>query len=253
MAFVDFLLLFMVVLVVAAVILGYVGIVAYFAMRRNNVQGVRDALRGAAVPVGALGGVTTILSLWSEVVWPLPGSYNILFFDITLLFGATLLILAVSMAYSLKLQYAGLFALVAGGFSIAYGYQGWQLGMTKEPFETFLLYSAFGAAGIFAFPATVVADLYLTSPAAASAPAGVAAPAVARRSIRASVAGAVPPLFGRTSADTTETDSTVQLPFRLPISYTITTFAFVVLIALAAFAALSFVYTTLPAHLLSAP
>lgn len=253
MAFVDFLLFFMVVLVVAAVVLGYAAIMGYWSMRRNNVQGVQSALKGAAVPVSALGGVATFLSLWAEVAWPLPaGNTDILFFDVTLLFGATLLVLGISMAYSLKLQYAGLFALIAGGFSIAYGYTGWQLGLTKEPFELFLLYAAFGGAGIFAFPATVAADHYLASPAAASAPADVTVPAPTRRSMRASVAGAVPPLFGHPSAET-ETDSATSLPFRLGLTYHIAMIAFIAMIALAAIAALSFVDSTLPAHLLSAP
>ena len=252
--FVDFLLLIEVTLVIAAVLLGYVGVVAFFAMRKNDAAGVKGALHGAAVPIGSLGGIVTLLALWGEFAWPLPGSYNILFLDIVLLFGVTLLILAVSLAASLKLQYAGLFALVAGGMTIAYGYTGWQLGLTKDPFEMFLLYAGFGAAGLFAFPATLMVDHYLAHPESSVYRATLPAPSAAasRRSIHIATRAAQPiaPVGSSRSA---ESDPSGTSFFHLPIYFDVALLAFVAMIALAGIAALFFVDSTLPAHLLKAP
>ena len=84
-------------------------------------------------------------------------------------------------------------ALLPVGVTIAYGYQGWVLGMTKDPLETFLLYGAFGLAGILAFPATLVADHYLAHPDGTAFAFGTPS-AIARRhpSIQASSRAAQP-------------------------------------------------------------
>jgi putative membrane protein len=235
MAFVDFLAFQQVTLLLAAVLIGFVGVTALWAMRRNDVAGVKSALRGGAVPLGGLGLVATSLAVWAEIAWPLPGSYNILFTDIYLLFGLTLVMLAVTMALSLKLQYVGLFALVAGAVTIGYGWNGYVLHMTKEPFETFLLYGAFGLSAILAFPARTSV-------------------AVARR--RPSIQGAsraVQPVVPGMTTDTTESDATFVANFRLPIYAWAPVLVFVGMVALAGIAAIFYLDSTVPAHLLSAP
>lgn len=251
MAFVDFLAFVQVTLLIGAALIGYVGVLAFAAMRRNDPAGVKSALRGAAMPVASVGAIATTLGLWGEVAWPLPGSYNILFFDAYVLFGVTFLVVAVSMALSLKLQYAGFFGVIAGGVVIAYGYQGYVLGMTKDPFETFLLYGAFGLAAILSFPATVVVDYYLGHADGTSLVFGTRA-SLARRvpSIRASVRAAQPvaPTAGATAAE-----PELAPKFRLPYYVPVTTILFVVAVGLAAFAALMYLDSTLPAHLASAP
>jgi putative membrane protein len=254
MAFVDFLAFQQVTLLFAAVLVAYIGATVLLAMRKNDKAGVTSALRGGAVPLGALGFVATSLGLWGEVAWPLPGSYNILFTDIYLLFGATLLVLAISMAFSLKLQYAGLFALVAGGLSGVYGWTGYGLGMTKDPLETFLLYAAFGLAGLLAFPATLMVDHYLEHPESSLYTTGVAVPRA--RPNLSGASRAVQPVFPTgAGAPTTETESwpTVVARFRLPVAFYVTLITFVVAMGIAGFAALAYLHSTLPAHLTSAP
>jgi putative membrane protein len=251
MAFIDFLLFQQVTLLIAAVLISYVGVVGWLAMRRNDVAGLKTALKSAAVPLGALGLVATGLGVWLEEAWPLPGSYNILFTDVYLLFGLTLVILAVSMALSLKLQYAGLFGLVAGGLAISYGWVGWHLGMTKDPFETFLLYAGFGMAGILSAPATFIADHFLAHPdGTAFAWSTSVASARRRPSIQMATRAAQP--INPVSTDTSAPELTVPR-FRLPIYITVTLLVFVVFMALAGIAALLYADTTLPAHLASAP
>jgi putative membrane protein len=251
MAFIDTLAFQEVTLLLAAVLIAYIGVAAALAMRRNDANGLRSVLRGGAVPLGAVGAVASLDAIWGEYAWPLPGSSNILFTDVYLLFGATLVILAVSMAASLKLQFAGLFALVAGGVTVAYGWSGYQLGMTKDPFETFLLYGAFGLAGLVAFPATLTVDHYLAHP--ESATFYSSSVAVARR--RPSFAGAtraVQPVPG-TSSPGGETAAKVPLSFRVPIYINVTLIVFLVAVALAGIAALFYLDSTLPAHLAKAP
>jgi putative membrane protein len=253
MAFVDFLAFQQVTLLVAAVLVGFVGISAFLAMRRNDLAGVKSALRGGAVPVGSVGMIATTLALWAEVAWPLPGSYNILFTDVYLLFGLTLVMLAVSMAFSLKLQYVGLFALVAGGVTIGYGWNGYIFNMTKEPLETFLLYGAFGLTGILAFPATLVADRYLAHP-DGTAFAASSAVAVARR--RPSLMGAtraVQPIVPGAAPDTSDATPSVVPAFRVPAYISVTVLVFVAMIALAGIAAVFYLDSTVPAHIHVAP
>ena len=255
MAFIDFLAFQEVLLLVTAVVVGYVGVAAFLAMRRNDLAGVKGALKGAAIPLGAIGAVATVLSVWGEIVWPFPGpyltSYNILFIDVYLLFGVALVILAVSLATSSKLQYAGIFALVAGGVTIAYGWNGYVLGMTKEPLDMFLLYGAFGLSGILAFPATLVTDRYLAHPDGTAFAFGTA---VARRhpSIQAS-ARAAQPIVPVGPSGAPDEELAVRPPFRLPAYISVTLLVFVAMMALAGIAALYFLNTTLPAHLASAP
>lgn len=257
MAFIDILAFEEVTLLMAAVLIGYLGVIGLFAMRRNDPAGVKAVMKGAAVPIGALGAIATTFGIWAEMVWPYPApylaSYNILFNDTYLLFGLTLLGFAISMALSLKLQYVGLFALVAGGTTIAYGYQGWILGMTKDPFETFLLFAGYGLAGLLAFPTTVVVDHFLAHPvsSATSAPASVAAPSH-RPSIQ-TASRAVQPIVPVSSSGTPDETESFTPKFHLPIYMSITMLIFVVALGLAAIAALWYLDLTLPAHLAAAP
>lgn len=253
MAFVDFLAFQQATLLIAAVLVGYVGVVAFFAMRRNDAAGVKSALRGGAVPIGSIGVIATLLAVWAEEAWPLPGSYNILFTDVYLLFGITLVILAVSMATSLKLQYAGLFALVAGAVTIGYGWNGYILHMTKEPLETFMLYGAFGLTGILAFPATVVTDHFLAHPDgtafAFGSPVGVAR----RRPSLSGATRAVQPIVPVGSSDTPEPTPGLRAKFHVPVYVSATLLVFVAMVALAGIAATFYLDSTIPAHLTSAP
>jgi putative membrane protein len=252
MAFIDTLAFQQATLLLAAVLIGYVGVLAAFAMRRNDAAGLQSLLKGSAIPIGSLGGVATILAVYGEMTWPLPGSYNILFTDIYLLFGVTLVVLAVSLATSTKLQFAGLFALVAGGLTISYGWAGYGLGMTKDPLETFLLYGAFGLTGILAFPATVMVDHYVAHPDSSvfvhSAPVARSRPSLsgASRAVQPVVPGTAP-------AAPAEPSPKVPVSFRVPVYINATLILFLVVVALAAIAALFYLDSTVPAHLASPP
>jgi putative membrane protein len=253
MAFIDFLAFQEATLIFAAVLVGYVGVIAYFAMRHNDAAGVKSALRGGAVPIGSLGVIATALGVWAEEAWPLPGSYNVLFTDVYLLFGLTLVVLGVSMAANLKLQYAGLFALITGGVTISYGWNGYILHMTKDPLETFLLYGAFGLVGLLAFPATIITDHYLAHPDGTAFAFGTGVASARRRpSIQASTR-AVQPIVPTTATATPDAEVSVTPKFRVPVYVSATVIVFVISVALACIAAMLYLNTTLPGHLISAP
>jgi putative membrane protein len=249
--FVDTLAFQQVTLLIAAVMVCYVGVAAALAMRRNDAAGVRSALRSGAIPLGSVGAIATLIAIWGEIAWPLPGSYNILFTDVYMLFGVTLVVLAVSMAASARLQFAGLFALVSGGVTIAYGWAGYGLNMTKDPFETFLLYGAFGLAGILAFPTTLFVDHFLAHPEST-----IFAAKTATAHSRPAFAGAsraVQPVVPGAPYANDGPASTVAPRFRVPIYINTALVIFLVMMALAALAALLYLNTTVPAHLASAP
>lgn len=93
-----------------------------------------------------------------QFVWPLPGSYNILFYDPLVSFGIILLAFAFSVRYDAKLEYAGFLGLMVGLMTIGYGFVGYNLGLTQEPVALLLMYFLYGIAGIFAYPVSLIAD-----------------------------------------------------------------------------------------------
>ena len=254
-AFVDILAFEQATLLIAAVVLVYVGIIGLLAIRRNDPSGLKSVLRGGAVPLASVGAIATALGVWGEMAWPYPTGltvYNIFFTDVYLLFGITLVVVAISMALSLKLQFADLFAAVAGAVTIGYGWNGYQLGLTKDPLETFLLYGSFGLAALVAFPATVLVDHYLTHADGTKAVFGTGVSLAFRTpSIQASTraAGPVVPSVGVSSAESTD----FPLRFRLPYYVPIIVLVFVVAMSLAAFAAFGYLNSTVPGHLASPP
>lgn len=249
MAFVDALTLEMVTLLLAAATVAYTAVMGIVEYHRRGAEGLRAGLRGSAGPLAFLGAGVFGLGMWGSIAWPLPGAYNILFSDVYVLFGMVLLAVAVSLFLGARLQYAGIFAAVAGAVTIDYGFQGYHLGLTKEPFEMFLLFAAFGVAAIAAFPATLVADRLLLG-----TPWGIARSAPA-----ASPAGSLLGRFGRRAAQPvvpgTQADgaSSVTTTFGMPRYATAVVLVFAVVMVGAAIAAMFFVGNTVPAHLASPP
>lgn len=216
-------------LALVGTILLYTTITGYLSLRAaGGGKEPYHAMRSAAVPIGALGLVATGFGVWGELAWPLPGAYNILLTDPFLLLGVVLVAFSVSALLRLKLQYAGLFALAAGLTVIFYGISGYNLNMTKEPLDMLLLFTAFGAAGVMAFPATLVFDRMA---AAAETGSSSAAPVGIPRLFRS--VGFVNPLASR-----------MQL-------FVIVLFALT--LAGAIVAALSMSLNTLPSHLAHPP
>ncbi len=242
--FVDDLGLIVALILTAAAVFTYTSVRALFAIRRNDPAGLRAILRSSAVPVGILGAVSAFLGLFIETTWPFLlsdglGSYDIFFGDVVMLFAMVLIAYAVVAYLGLRLEYAGLLALIAGITTAWYGYWGYttlvspgDLGLTKDPLETFLLYLAFAAAGFFAFPAALAVDWYLAHPGPTFAPFSLA----------------YRPAPGDPAAS-----SEASGGFRLPVSFYLLTAWFPVFAFLAFLAAWFYMGAILPAHLTSPP
>jgi hypothetical protein len=130
-----------------------------------------------------------------------------------------------------------------------YGWTGYGYSYTREPFDFLLLYLAFGAAGISALPATITLDYYLGTVAGSEDRWRSALRSPRARRI-AMDARAVQNLGVRGTGDGTSPSSSVfPLRFRVPMALNFLILAFPVFMALAGFAALWFLQTTLPGHL----
>ena len=101
---------------------------------------------------------TLIAGFLGQALWPLPGSYNILFFDPLVSFGLVTLSFAIAIRFKVNLEYAGFFGLLVGIMTLIYGWQGYNIGLTLEPFALLALYAFYGIAGIFSYPVALIAD-----------------------------------------------------------------------------------------------
>lgn len=144
-------------------VLGIAGLLAayffanqFFFEKKGRMN--RDSLKAFAVPLTVLGVFAFVTGFFGMTTWPLPGSYNILFYDAYMLFG----MLAISLGYALYkgigLKYVGGYSFLAGIVAIYYGWSCYTLNMTKAPFIAFAMYAALGIAGIFGCPMSYALD-----------------------------------------------------------------------------------------------
>ena len=145
-------------------LLFYSGVIGYVTYRRHGPERTLEHLQGMAVPLGGMGLLVFCIGLWGELVWPLPGSYNILFFDPYSLLGIVLLGFAISVNRSWRTQYIGFLAAMTGFLSVYYGATAYNLGLTKDPLAMFLLYVAMGGTAVFTFPVTLWIDRMVLTP-----------------------------------------------------------------------------------------
>ncbi|MGC8479375.1 MAG: DUF981 family protein [Candidatus Micrarchaeia archaeon] len=96
------------------------------------------------------------MSLWGQLTWPLPGSYNILFFDPLMSLSIVLIGFAWSVRARIKIHYVGLFSLIVGLMTIDYGITGYMLRLTQSPLAFMGLFVAYEIIGILAFPVSLM-------------------------------------------------------------------------------------------------
>ncbi len=152
MVFIDDLALMLFTLPLVSVLISYTSIQAYLSFRKEGYQGIKRSLDDSIVPAGILGVVITVIALWGEFTWTLPGSYNILFNDVYLLMGIIVLSYSFAVYTGKRLQTTGIFALFVGLITIYYGVVGFKLGLTQEPLALLGLYVTYGLAGVLASP-----------------------------------------------------------------------------------------------------
>jgi len=101
------------------------------------------------------GAVALIAGFRMTFTWPLPGPYNIMYGELSVLFGALLFIAGLSVHFGWNLATVGIYALFGGAVAVLLGVRIWVSGMTNEPIVAGLGFVGTGAAAILTFPALV--------------------------------------------------------------------------------------------------
>lgn len=155
----------------------YTGFWVWWFLAKHDPKKSAQELRGGGFILGFLGVFLSVLGFWGELTWPLPASYNLLFYDPTLLLGLILVGFSACLALRVPTHYLGMVASVSGLGVIYYGTRAYLLGLTQEPLAMFGLFAAFGAMGVLAFPVTLFIDRFvLGNPGAAGDPSSTATP-----------------------------------------------------------------------------
>lgn len=157
MAFVDNLAYSLLSLSFAGFLILYTLSSLYLVYRRGK-KNFFEYLDSAAIPLALIGVYMFVTGLWGQFTWPLPGSYNILFYDPLLSFGILLVAFAIAIRTKAKLEYVGFLGLMMGVVAIAYGFEGYKIGLTSAPLALFGMYLAYGVAGIFSYPVSLIVD-----------------------------------------------------------------------------------------------
>ncbi len=158
MAFIDNLAFSLFAISFAGFLLLYTISSMYLIYKKKKNATFSDTLRSSSVPLGLLGIYMFLMGIWGQFTWPLPGSYNILFYDPLIAFGIILLGYAVSVVYKSKLEYIGALGFFVGLMVIIYGIEGYGIGLTSEPAALLALYFLYGLAGVFSYPVSLIAD-----------------------------------------------------------------------------------------------
>jgi len=98
-------------------------------------------------------GLVAFIGGWNiTMAWPLPGSYNISFGEMSVLFGTLYLVAAVAIASGQSLLPLGIYAALAGITAMVVGWRIVNLNLTQAPLMTAGGFILTGFAGAFMFP-----------------------------------------------------------------------------------------------------
>ncbi|EEZ92537.1 MAG: protein of unknown function DUF981 [Candidatus Parvarchaeum acidiphilum ARMAN-4] len=169
MGFVDELALELFFVAFSGFLLDYVVLAMYkdyrarYINKSNSKVSIESHLQNSIYMFAAIAVFILVMGFYGEMTWNLPGAYDLLFYDPFIMAGILALGFVLSVKYNQKLQYVGLIALFMGLVLIEYGVSGYNLGYTSAPIALLGLYTAFGIAGIFAYPTALILDKYRDS------------------------------------------------------------------------------------------
>jgi uncharacterized membrane protein len=168
MASVDNLSILVDLLVLLSVTVFYTGVLVWFSYHNKDLDRAEKNLREGAWLIGFLGGIIGVFALWAEITFPLTEGtstvYNTFFFDPLVMLALLTVGFAVAIAYRFPTHYIGVLGVVTGSAVIYYGIHAYQLGLTKDPFETLLMYLAFGGVAILLYIPTLFIDWFIVGP-----------------------------------------------------------------------------------------
>lgn len=144
------------------------GMVWFETSRKDNLRAVSH-LRSGAFILGILGGLIGIIAIWGELTWPFGfaaplSAYNLFFFDPLLLLAILLVAFPLALRFRYPTHFVGMLGVFVGMCIAFYGTRGYQLSLTKDPLETFLMYLAWAAMSIGIYPATLYVDWFVIGP-----------------------------------------------------------------------------------------
>jgi putative membrane protein len=159
MVFVDDLAYELFVLGFVAVLTLYMTLSVYFTFKRSKKADMYDVIDGAVLPLGLLGIYLFIMAVAGQLSWPLPGAFNMVYFDPMVSLAMVLIGFAYSIRARLKMHYIGFFSLLVGIMTIYYGVIAYSLKLSLSPLGLFGLFFSFGAVAVLAFPVSLILDL----------------------------------------------------------------------------------------------
>lgn len=157
MVFVDDLAYSLFVVSFAGLLLLYTSGSIYLDYRKKQ-RNITEHLKSAAIPLALIGLYLLLMGLWGQFAWPLPGSYNILFYDPMISFAILLIAFSLSVKFNLRFEYVGFLSLIAGILVTIYGFLGYKIGLTQSPLALLAMYTFYGLAGIFSYPVSLLID-----------------------------------------------------------------------------------------------
>ena len=99
-----------------------------------------------------VGLISLITGFRMTFTWPLPGSYNVAFGELSVLFGGLVLATAWSLSRTWDLKPVALYSFFAGLAAITVGIQFLRLGLSQTPLLTGIGFLMAGVAGLGAYP-----------------------------------------------------------------------------------------------------
>jgi len=169
MAFIDDLTLILDLLILMTAAVFYTAVLVWFEFRRRDPIRAYSHLKEGAVIIGLIGLVLGFFAIWGEITWPITGfptalSYDLFFFDVLIMLSLLLVAFAITVRLRLPTHFVGMLGVITGLGVLFYGFRAYQLGLTKDPLETLLMYMAFGAMAILSYPVTLFVDWFVVGP-----------------------------------------------------------------------------------------
>jgi len=124
------------------------------ALHFIKYQGTGEKTLGPGFLV--VGFVATVTGLAMIFTWPLPGSYNIPFGELSVLFGTLFLGAGTALVKGWSLTGIGVYAIVAGLAAVVVGVRILALKMTSEPLLSGIGFILSGLGGLLTLPAYLV-------------------------------------------------------------------------------------------------
>jgi putative membrane protein len=101
---------------------------------------------------GIAGAIALITGLHMIFTWPVPGSFNIIFGEMSVLFGILFVGASLALAVGWELLSIAIYAFFAGAAAILIGLRIINLGLTRTPFLSGIGFILSGLGGVFAAP-----------------------------------------------------------------------------------------------------